>query len=112
MAPKKNKLKLQVFFDNSIVEVFANDGEAITAQIFPGKEQQGIKLFNQSGSTTLLMCARMGNAVCLVSRRILLLQVMRNKNIGCIKKPVHGKPIHKRTAPNCLAIERNGGRTV
>ena len=53
LAPKKNKLKLQVFFDNSIVEVFANDGEAVlTAQIFPGKEQQGIKLFSQSGSTT------------------------------------------------------------
>lgn len=55
LSPMSNQIKLRVFFDNSIVEVFANDGEAVlTAQIFPGKDQQGIKLFSGSGKTTFL----------------------------------------------------------
>ncbi len=40
------QITLHIYFDNSIVEVFANDGEAVlTAQIFPGKEDNGIALF-------------------------------------------------------------------
>jgi len=44
---KNNKIHLQVFFDNSIVEIFVNGGEAtFTAQLFPGAGNNGIELFN------------------------------------------------------------------
>jgi fructan beta-fructosidase len=47
---QKNKLKLHIYFDNSIVEIFAQDGEAVlTAQIFPDKEDNGIELFSNGG---------------------------------------------------------------
>jgi fructan beta-fructosidase len=47
IKPKKGKIKLRIFFDKSIVEVFANDGEAVmTTQLFPGKENNGIELFS------------------------------------------------------------------
>lgn len=46
------KIRLHIFFDNSIIEVFANDGAAVmTAQIFPRKGDDGIELFSQQGST-------------------------------------------------------------
>ncbi len=46
----KNVLNLHVFFDNSIVEVFANDGEAVmTLQIFPDPVNSGIELFSHGG---------------------------------------------------------------
>ncbi len=47
IALKNNKLHLQVFFDNSIAEIFVNDGEAVfTAQLFPNTTDNGIELFN------------------------------------------------------------------
>lgn len=49
------KLHLRIFFDNSIVTVFANNGEAVlTTQIFPGKQDDGIQLFSRNGKATLL----------------------------------------------------------
>lgn len=55
-VPLHNKqLQLHIFFDNSIIEVFANDGETVlTAQIFPNKEDTGIELFSNNGKCTLL----------------------------------------------------------
>ncbi len=50
IALKNNKIHLQVFYDNSIAEIFVNDGEAVfTAQLFPVAGDTGIALFN-SGS--------------------------------------------------------------
>jgi len=52
---KANKLKLNVFFDNSIVEVFANDGEAVlTAQFFAGKDENGMALFSRNSTSRVL----------------------------------------------------------
>ena len=52
----KNKtLKLDVFFDNSIVEVFANDGEAVlTAQFFSDKDDKGIAVFSEGGKSKIV----------------------------------------------------------
>jgi fructan beta-fructosidase len=48
----KEKIKLHLFFDKSIVEVFANDGEVVmTAQLFPDETDNGIELFSESGIT-------------------------------------------------------------
>jgi len=52
LATSNHKIKLQVFFDNSIIEVFANNGTTVmTAQIFPGQGDNGIELFSDGGST-------------------------------------------------------------
>ena len=52
LAPVKKKIKLHIFFDNSIIEVFANDGVVVmTAQIFPDKEDNRIELFNDGSPT-------------------------------------------------------------
>ena len=41
------KIKVKVFFDNSIAEVFVNEGEAVfTAQLFPGQKELGVELFS------------------------------------------------------------------
>ena len=46
-----NRLRLNIFFDHSLVEVFAADGSLVmTMQIFPEKENDGIKLFTEGGS--------------------------------------------------------------
>ncbi|MBC7874554.1 MAG: glycoside hydrolase family 32 protein [Ferruginibacter sp.] len=48
------KLKLRVFFDKSIVEIFINDGERVfTAQIFPDEKDHGIEFFNSNGYSGL-----------------------------------------------------------
>jgi sucrose-6-phosphate hydrolase SacC (GH32 family) len=42
-----HKIKLQIFFDNSIIEVFANYGTTVmTAQIFPDQKENSIELFS------------------------------------------------------------------
>jgi fructan beta-fructosidase len=52
IALNNNKLHVQVFYDNSIAEVFVNDGEAVfTAQLFPDKPANGIELFNQGAKS-------------------------------------------------------------
>ena len=44
---KNNKIHLQVFYDNSIAEIFVNGGEAVfTAQIFPEAGNTRIEIFN------------------------------------------------------------------
>ena len=45
------KLRLRVFLDRSILEVFANDRQCITQRIYPSREDSlGIRLFSQGGS--------------------------------------------------------------
>ncbi|OGD58391.1 hypothetical protein A3K78_03525 [Candidatus Bathyarchaeota archaeon RBG_13_52_12] len=40
----------RIFVDNSIVEVFANQGKAVmTMQVFPGEEDSGVELFCNRG---------------------------------------------------------------
>jgi len=52
LTPLNGKIKLHIFFDNSIVEVFANDGETVmTTQIFPGENDNGVELFSEGGTT-------------------------------------------------------------
>jgi len=49
LKTKNGKIYLHVFFDNSIVEVFANDGTCVmTTQIFPEKNNNSIELFSNS----------------------------------------------------------------
>jgi fructan beta-fructosidase len=51
----RNLLRLDIFFDKSIVEVFANDGEAVlTAQLFPNEKDNGLELFSNGGTTRLV----------------------------------------------------------
>ncbi len=53
LAIKGKHIKLHIFFDNSIVEVFANDGEAVmTMQVFPNATDTNVELFSNSGSAT------------------------------------------------------------
>ena len=41
------KIQVKVFFDNSIAEIFVNEGEAVfTTQLFPGEKELGIELFS------------------------------------------------------------------
>ena len=48
------QVQLHIFFDHSIVEVFANNGEAVlTAQIFPAASADGIELFSSGGKSTV-----------------------------------------------------------
>ena len=44
---KNKKMHVKVFFDNSIAEIFVNEGEAVfTTQLFPGEKEIGIELFS------------------------------------------------------------------
>ncbi len=55
LALKNKMLRLHVFFDNSVVEVFANDGEAVlTTQFFPAATDNEIKIFSKDGNTKLV----------------------------------------------------------
>lgn len=46
-------IKLHIYFDNSIIEVFANAGEAaMTMQVFPGESDNKAALFSDDGITT------------------------------------------------------------
>jgi fructan beta-fructosidase len=52
LLPKGNNIELHIYFDNSIVEIFANDGEAVmTSQIFPAKNENDIELFSNNPAT-------------------------------------------------------------
>lgn len=43
----EDNVKVQVFVDHSIAEIFINDGEIVfTARIFPKKDSKGIKIFS------------------------------------------------------------------
>jgi len=44
------KLRLRVFVDNSIVEVFVNGGQVVmTMQAFPGSDDLGVEIFSEGG---------------------------------------------------------------
>jgi fructan beta-fructosidase len=45
-------IRLHIFFDHSIVEVFAGSGEAVmTAQVFPDNTDNGVELFSNGGNS-------------------------------------------------------------
>ncbi|MCW3116020.1 MAG: Fructan beta-fructosidase [Chitinophagaceae bacterium] len=47
-----NKIKLHIFFDKSIIEVFADDGQVvITEQIFPDEKNKAVVLTSTNGKT-------------------------------------------------------------
>lgn len=49
----QGKIRLHIFFDHSIVEVYANEGESVmTMQIFPDEQDKLIQLFSENGSNT------------------------------------------------------------
>lgn len=53
-----NKIRLRIFFDNSIAEVFVYDGERVfTTQIFPGEKDTGIEVFSDTVYSTLVSCS-------------------------------------------------------
>jgi len=65
LEPANGVLRLHIFFDHSIVEVFANGGEAVmTAQIFPGDTDNGIELFSNGANSRIssLKIWQMGSA--------------------------------------------------
>jgi fructan beta-fructosidase len=52
LAPVNGKINLHIFFDHSIIEVFANNGITVmTTQIFPDENAEGIELFSSGGTT-------------------------------------------------------------
>jgi fructan beta-fructosidase len=53
IIPLKNKkLQLHIFYDNSIVEIYVNGGEAVfTAQIFTAEKDNSIELFSTDGKS-------------------------------------------------------------
>ena len=51
LSPKNGVIKLHIFVDKSVVEVFANDGErVITDLIFPNEQVGNIELFAEGGT--------------------------------------------------------------
>ncbi len=52
--PPAEPLRLRVFVDRCIVEVFANDRQAIARHIFPSAESGTVRLFADGGSARLL----------------------------------------------------------
>lgn len=54
LALVDNRLKLQMFIDNSSIELFANDGEvAITSLIFPGQIGNSLTLRSSEGTVNI-----------------------------------------------------------
>lgn len=52
LKPIQQKIKLHIFFDKSIIEIYANDGLAVmTAQLFPDETDDGIELFSDGATT-------------------------------------------------------------
>ena len=48
------KLKLQVFIDKSVLEVFINDGEMSVSRVeYPGENDLGVSVFAEKGDVTL-----------------------------------------------------------
>lgn len=51
LKPMDGKIKLHIFIDHSIVEVFANDGEqAITDQVFTTKDEAKVETYSKDGA--------------------------------------------------------------
>ena len=54
LAEDEKTLKLHVFLDKSLMEVFINDGrETVTRAIYPEEQDLGIELFGSAGSARL-----------------------------------------------------------
>lgn len=54
LEPRDGTVQLQIFVDQSSVEVFANGGErTLTALMFPDPDSTGIELFSENGSTVV-----------------------------------------------------------
>ena len=54
LALDKKPLRLTIYLDNSIAEVFANDGEAVlTTQFFAAPAETGMELFSEGGKSRL-----------------------------------------------------------
>lgn len=52
VALRQKKIQLHIYFDNSIAEIFVNDGATVfTAQLFSAPEQNGIELFSNGAKT-------------------------------------------------------------
>ncbi|MBN8672923.1 MAG: glycoside hydrolase family 32 protein [Chitinophagales bacterium] len=50
IKPVNGKILLHIFLDNSMLEVFANNGQVcMTAQLFPAEKSNGVELFANSG---------------------------------------------------------------
>lgn len=59
LSPKNGVIKLRIFVDKSVVEVFANDGErVITDLIFPTETAGGIDIFAEEGSAEFVRLTR------------------------------------------------------
>jgi fructan beta-fructosidase len=53
LSLKNKKIKVHLYFDNSIAEVFVNDGEAVfTTQVFTNATNDNIAFFNTGSKTT------------------------------------------------------------
>jgi len=53
VVPDGQPLQLRVFIDNSVVEVFANDRQAITRRVYPEREgSDQVRLYCQGGAAT------------------------------------------------------------
>ena len=53
LIPDSGRISLQILYDKSIVEVFANNGEVnMTAQIFTDEKNNGIEVFSKGSPTT------------------------------------------------------------
>lgn len=51
LTPEKGLIKLRIFVDKSVIEVYANDGErVITDQIFPSEASGDIEIFVEGGT--------------------------------------------------------------
>lgn len=51
LMPLDEKIRLHIFFDKSIIEIFANNGIAVmTVQLFPDEKNDSIELFSENGS--------------------------------------------------------------
>ncbi len=55
---KGEPLVLRVFMDKSIIEVFANDRQAIARMVYPTLGGRGVKVFSKGGSTRIDMVKR------------------------------------------------------
>jgi len=54
VMPVNNRIRLQVLFDKSSLEVFVNDGEKVlTTLVFPDKSATGFSAFAENGSAVL-----------------------------------------------------------
>jgi fructan beta-fructosidase len=51
-TPTDQKISLRIFFDNSIIEVYINDGECVfTAQVFPEEKIPAVDIFSDGPGT-------------------------------------------------------------